>query len=133
MIFIDSGPFIARHLERDQYHHQATASWIKLKDSNRRSFTSNFVLDETFTLLARGAGYSFAAQRARSIYSSEILTIVRPSEGDEIEAIDLLERYADQKVSFTDCVSFVLMWKHKLSVAFSFDSHFEMAGFTLWS
>lgn len=132
MIFIDSGPFIARYLERDQYHEQATASWNKLRDSNRPSFTTNFVLDETVTLLARRAGYEFAAQRARTIYSSQILTIVRPSEGDEIEAIELLERYADQKVSFTDCVSFVLMRKHKLSLAFSFDSHFETAGFTLW-
>ena len=133
MIFIDSGPFIARYLEQDQYHQQATASWIQLRDSNERSFTSNFVLDETFTLLARRAGHGFAAQRARTIYSSEILTILHPSEGDETEAIELLEKYADQKVSFTDCISFVLMWKHKLNVAFSFDSHFEMAGFTLWS
>jgi predicted nucleic acid-binding protein len=35
-------------------------------------------------------------------------------------------------VSFTDCVSVALRAKRKVIRAFSFDRHFEDAGFTLW-
>jgi predicted nucleic acid-binding protein len=38
----------------------------------------------------------------------------------------------DQKVSFTDCVSFTLMREAGIQTAFAFDSHFERAGFKKW-
>ena len=133
MIYLDTGAFVARYIQRDQYHRQALKGWELLANSGQRCATSNFVLNETFTLLARRAGYHFAAQRARHILSSAILTIWRSGEEEEHAAVELLEKYADQQVSFTDCVSFVLMRKHSLTDAFSFDSHFERAGFRLWA
>lgn len=132
MIFIDTGAFLARFIEQDQYHHKSILFWNELKNLQEQCFTSNFVLDETFTLLARRAGYSFAAQRAQNVYSSTQLTILRPTQEDELEAIELFEKYSDPAVSFTDCVSFVLMKKEKLQRAFSFDEHFEKAGFKLF-
>ena len=36
------------------------------------------------------------------------------------------------KVSFTDCISFVLMRKRQIKRVFAFDRHFMHAGFTLW-
>ncbi len=67
MIYIDTGPFLARYMKRDQYHQQAVEFWNQLRRTRERCFTSNFVLDETFTLLGRPAGYRFAIQRARNI------------------------------------------------------------------
>ncbi|HSP05807.1 MAG TPA: VapC toxin family PIN domain ribonuclease, partial [Acidobacteriota bacterium] len=72
MIFLDTGAFLARYLERDQHHSKALSGWKKLSERANALFTSNFVLDETFTLLGRRAGYTFAADRARRIYSSEV-------------------------------------------------------------
>jgi predicted nucleic acid-binding protein len=89
------------------------------------------VLDETFTLLGRWAGYAFAAQRAKIILSSSAITILRPNEHDEIEAVDLFEKFADQRVSYTDCISFVLMRLNKIEQVFAFDRHFERAGFQI--
>lgn len=91
--------------------------------------TSNFVLDETFTLLSRWAGIEFAVQAAHSMYASKILHILRPDLEDEIKAVYLLKKYTDQKVSFTNGISFVLMEKQKIRNAFTFDRHFERAGF----
>jgi predicted nucleic acid-binding protein len=56
-----------------------------------RCYTSNFVLDETFTLLARRASYAFAAQRARNILTSTTLTILRPDPVDELDALHLTD------------------------------------------
>ena len=131
MIYVDTGAFLARYLSRDQYHQKAGAFWKKIRKNQESCFTSNFVLDETFTLLGRWAGYDFASQKALKIYASKLLIILRPTREDEIKAIEFFQKYADQNVSFTDCISFVLMRKNKIKRVFSFDSHFERPGFKL--
>ena len=129
MIFIDSGAFVARYVPRDEHHGRAKRRWLEVERDRVRCFTSNFVLDETFTLLGRRASYAFAAERARSLLASTALTILRPDAADELKAVDLFSKFADQKVSFTDCVSFALMRRHDLNRAFTFDRHFQDAGF----
>ena len=129
MIFIDTGAFVARYMAADQNHKKALEVWQRLAQENESCATSNFVLNETFTLLARRTGYDFAAERARRILQSESLHILRPNEKQEMEAVVLFEKYGDQKVSFTDCISFVLMKEAKIAQAFSFDRHFALAGF----
>lgn len=132
MIFIDTGAFVARYVRRDQYHARAQTAWQTLSREPWRCYTSNFVLDETFTLLARRASYAFAAQRARVLMASKMLEILRPQYDDELEAVELFEKFADQAVSFTDCTSFVLMRRHHIGRVFAFDRHFGLAGFHLW-
>ena len=129
MIFIDTGAFLARYLRNDQHHRSAVVVWEKLASNRENCVTSNFVLDETFTLLGRRAGYPFALQRAKNIYASQVLTICRPDREDEINALQFFGKYADQHLSFTDCISIVLMKREKINRVFSFDRHFEFAGF----
>ena len=131
MIFIDTGAFLARYLLNDQHHRRAVAIWEKLGSNHENCVTSNFVLDETFTLLGRRAGYGFAVQRAKNIYASQALTVCRPDRENEIRALQFFSKYADQHVSFNDCISFVLMKREKINRVFSFDRHFELAGFHL--
>lgn len=58
-------------------------------------------------------------------------SILRPTLEDELQALDMWEKYADQDLSFTDCISFSLMRSNKIKRVFSFDRHFEFAGFKL--
>lgn len=132
MIFVDTGAFLARYFEGDQYHRVAVRAWKRLERSTGALFTSSFVVDETLTLLGRRTMYAFAAARADAIYASRVLTIFRPDASDESAAVGLFRKFADQKVSFTDCVSFALMRRHKLKKAFTFDRHFASAGFEVW-
>ena len=133
VVFIDSGALLARYHETDQYHEEGMRLWSKLQKERRICITSNFVLNETFTLLARRAGYRFTAERARAVYLSEKLTNLRTTQDDEVEALNFFEKYADQDIGFTDCLSFVLMRKRHVQTVFSFDRHFTLAGFQLWS
>jgi predicted nucleic acid-binding protein len=132
VIFIDTGAFLGRWVGRDQHHERAIAGWAEIRARRRRCLTSSFVLDEVMTLLGRRVSYSFAAERAEGLWTSRALTIARPDEPDELAAIELLRKLADQRVSFTDCVSFALMRRHRVRMAFSFDRHFEAAGFEIW-
>ena len=133
MIFIDTGAFLARYLRRDQYHKQSLLIWGELAASKQQTFTSNFVLDELFTLLGRKADYNFAAKQATIILSSSHLNILRPDLAIEKDAVSYFKKFADQQVSYTDCVSFALMKQRGIKQSFSFDHHFEMAGFELYN
>ncbi len=132
MLFIDTGAIIAHHLKRDQHHRQAVAAWKGIVRRREQCITTNFILNEVFTYFARHVHYVFAAERARNVYASRQFVISRPQEEDEIAALEFFEKYADQKVSFTDCVSFVLMRKNRLRRVFTFDHHFALAGFTMF-
>lgn len=132
MIFLDSGAFLGRYLPSDQHYHSATLGWQKIREERLQCYTSNLVISESLTLLARKAHYRFAVERGRKIYLSNSLKILRSDEDDEKQAITLFGKFADQKISFTDCISFVLMRKHKIHYVFGFDRHFELAGFNIW-
>lgn len=132
MIFVDTGAFVARYLARDQYHDRAQNAWQQLPARPWRVYTSNFVLDETFTLLGRWAGADFAAARAERLLTSKTLDILRPDGDDELKALELFRKFSDQQVSFTDGVSFALMRRYGITRVFGFDQHFSLAGFELW-
>jgi predicted nucleic acid-binding protein len=128
-VFVDTGAFVARYLPDDQHHAEAVIVWDELRRRGGRWFTSNLVLAETFTLLGRRSDHRFAAQRAHTVYRSARAVVLRPDESDEVAALDLFQRFADQGVSYVDCVSFALMKAHRLRRAFTFDHHFAVAGF----
>ncbi|MDH3212971.1 MAG: PIN domain-containing protein [Myxococcales bacterium] len=130
MIFVDTGAFVARHLERDQYHERALDGWRRARA--HRIVTTSHVLDEALTLLGRRAGNAFAAERGRRILTSHALRLVRPDLEDELSAVTLFESFADQGVSFTDALSFAVMRRLGIARVFGFDRHFALAGFELW-
>ena len=132
MIFVDTGPLLARYLTTDQHHEAAVLGWTEIERSSQRWLTSNFVVAETLTLLSRRASASFAAERGRRLYGSSAFEILRPQREDEIAALEAFTRFADKRVSFTDCVSFALMKRNRLRRAFTFDRHFAAAGFEVW-
>lgn len=129
MIYIDTGAFVARYIERDQFFMAATACWSEIKRASTRCITSSHVLSEAFTLLARRATYGFAADRARRLYSSSEIDVIRAGQEDETLALMYFERHAGQRISFTDCISFALMKRIGIKSAFTFDQDFSAAGF----
>ncbi|MDM8536365.1 PIN domain-containing protein [Desulfobacterales bacterium HSG17] len=130
--FIDTGAYFARFYKRDQYHLNSVNLWNRLENEAIITITTNHVLDELATLLARRTSYDFSSRKLGKIYNSDI-RIERPSEKDELKALEFFRKYADQKISFTDCLSFVVMHKLWISQVFTFDKHFEYAGFEIIS
>jgi predicted nucleic acid-binding protein len=131
-LFIDTGAFVARELSHDQHHEAAVQGWDLLADSEDRLFSSEHVLDETITLLARRESYAFAAECASNYLQSKVIDWLRPTTDDYGKAVKLMRKYADQSVSFTDCISFVLMRRESVQKVFGFDHHFQAAQFKLW-
>lgn len=130
MIFVDTGAFLGLFSRGDQYHRQASQIF---KSLSRPFATSNHVVDELATLLGRTAGYRYAADRLADLYASASVEILPSTREDEIEAIRWMKKYADQDISFTDCVSFAIMRRRGIHEAFTFDRHFRDAGFQVIS
>jgi len=123
---VDTGAFLALHRKTDQYHRHALRLWT---DLDRPILTSNHIVDELATLLGRLAGFRYAADRVEVLYSSESVEVLSSTREDEVEALQWMRKYADKEISFTDCVSFAMMRRHRIRMAFTFDRHFRDSGF----
>ena len=126
MIFVDTSALLARYRKRDQYHREATRLWPTVKPP---LVTSNHVVDELATSLGRLAGFRYAADCVADLCASPTIDILASTREDELAALGWMRKYADQRISFTDCVSFALMRRHRIRAAFTFDRHFKLAGF----
>jgi len=129
-LFVDTGAFLAKEIANDQHHVAATENWRDLSSARTALYSSEHVLDETMTLLARRTTYAWAADWGRDALASGI-SWLRADEMEWKQALRLMQKFADQGVSFTDCVSFVLMRREGLREVFGFDGHFTAAGFRL--
>ena len=131
-VFVDTGALVARVLPRDQYHRASRRGWDTLENVDVKLFSSEHVLDEAVSLLVRQAGAGYAARWARDHLASSEIIWLNPDRDDWHEALRWLEKFSDQRLSLTDCLSFALMRREGIGAAFSFDHHFELAGFELW-
>jgi predicted nucleic acid-binding protein len=126
LTFVDTGAFLALHRKTDQYHRAALRLWPTMEQP---ILTSNHVVDELATLMGRLAGFRFAADRVEVLYSADNIEVLYSTREDELEALRWMRKYADKEISFTDCVSFAMMRRHRIRTAFTFDRHFRDAGF----
>ncbi len=134
MIFVDTGAWIALSEESDQYHHEAVASYAKLKRRKARFLTTDYVIDEAVTRLRYDASFSVAVQFLDLIAQSRndnVLQFVSINEALFQEAVAIFCQYDTVVLSFTDCASFAVCRHHGVQEAFAFDQHFAMMGMAL--
>lgn len=132
-VFVDTSFFKAIIDPKDEFHQAAKIIEQKINDEQIKLVTSNYVLDEAFTLIRKRCGLEVVDEFRRYLaIISAILKIIRVTVSDEAGAWDwFLQDWSD--LSFTDCVSFALMKRLEIGQALTFDSHFKRAGFSLIS
>ena len=128
-IFVDTSAWVALKHKGDSLWQQATTLNRALLASGAHYVTSNFVLDETYTLLRLRAGHHIALELGEEIAQSRLLTVIHVSETLESEAWLIFKRYNDKEFSFTDCTSFGIMRQRNIYEAFTNDHHFEQVGY----
>lgn len=130
-VFLDTSAFYALEGADDVHHAEAQAIQGMLRECRLPLFTTHDVIDETITLLGARLGVRCACRFASKVFDSRILSIVRADANLDAAALRLYERFGDQRLSFTDCLSFAVMRILGIRQAFAFDRHFEVAGFEL--
>jgi predicted nucleic acid-binding protein len=128
-LFIDSSGYFALLNHRDDRHAEATDIMRRLAAGGRMAVTTDYILDETATLLRARGHYPYAVillETLRRAKACEVVSVTPPLFD---EAAHLFIRHKDSEFSFTDCTNFAIMRKLGLRDALSKDRDFRAAGF----
>jgi len=128
-LFVDTSGFFALLAQRDPKHAAARKVLRRAKAEKRRLVTTDYVLDETATLLkARGEG-RLAEPLFERVFASSACRVEWTDEPRFALVRAFFLKHSDQAWSFTDCLSFGVMKQLRLHDALTTDVHFEQAGF----
>ena len=130
-IFIDTTAWDAIEDSGDANHEAAMI--FKDEIANRYELiTSNYILDETYTLLLINIGYERTVafhRQLEMLIKAGVLQVIQLSENIVEKAWNIFEKYNQDKCwSFTDCTSYAAMKELDIDEVFSFDRHFEQMG-----
>jgi len=133
-VLVDTSALLALANGRDQYHARAVEAARAHRKSGGRYVSTLAVLVEFHSriLYLRGPGSAREAIRHLLADPSHEWHGVTPDLVAHA-VTGWLARFADQRLSLTDAISFETMRRHRITHAFAFDRHFEIAGFSLLS
>ncbi len=130
MIFIDTSAWFALLCERSARRPEATSMFAEIEKGRFGApVTTDYVLDETFTLLRQRVGTQPVSRLSGLLRESPSIRRVRVSEAIFDESLRLMLSHTDKAWSFTDCTSFVTMRETHIVRAFTWDHNFAEAGF----
>jgi predicted nucleic acid-binding protein len=128
-LFVDAGGWIALANIDDQYHARAAAAYPTFLVNYHHLLTTTLIVAETYVAVRLGLGH-IAAVRFLDLLEASPRIRRAPIDREVEEAAEqLLRRYQDQRFSYADAVSFVVMRALDVTDAFAFDQHFATAGF----
>jgi len=129
LLFIDTCAFYA-FIDRRDNQHEKIAEILRIRPE--RFVTSNYILDELITLFRmRGLAFNKFSPFVNSLWNEEICDIFRISGDIDFKAWQMMQKYKDQKFSFTDCTSFILMRNYGIEKVCTLDKHFQIAGYEI--
>ena len=133
MIFVDTSALLALADSEDKNHRAARSIHDGgiLRGKYGRMVTSDYVLDEAFTLLKSTLGMAAVENLAASVSTSKSVQRVWVGPQHFQDALSMMRSHADKAWSFTDCTSFVIMKELGIPRAFTFDRDFKQAGFDM--
>lgn len=131
-VFVDSGAWIALASADDGHHAEAEALFRQAIRQRAQLLTTNLVIAETHRFLLHRAGMHAAAAVLNRIEASPLLTIEFATASHHEAARRWLTKLADQRLTYTDAVSFAVMDAVRCAAAITFDRHFTLAKFRRW-
>ncbi len=131
-VLVDSGAWIALLSARDQHHAEADGLFRYAVRERVPLVTTNLVLAEVHRLLLIRAGIQAAATALDRIEASKSVRLVYPTALHHAAARAWMARLDEQRVTYTDAVSFAVMDALPCTAVLGFDHDFSVAGFQFW-
>jgi uncharacterized protein len=128
-VFVDTGGWMACADRADPAHSACTAARDATLEAGRTLLTTDFVVDETLTLIRFRLGLAAANVWWQQIDGSARLRWERVDTDRFERARTLFFQYRDKDLSFTDCTSIAVMRELKLKTVITTDRHFHQVGF----
>lgn len=127
-VFVDTSGFVAVQDTNDNNHPTAIEYWRQLAGEAVAIYTSNYIFDETYTVLLKRVGRAAAIDFGSAVLASNTIQMVYVNEALHELAWEIARKYAEKGFSFTDCTSFAIINDLAINQAFSYDSHFKQFG-----
>jgi predicted nucleic acid-binding protein len=128
-VLVDTAGWMACADSADPAHAGSVAARDAALEAGQVFVTTDFVVDETLTLIRFRLGAMAAEAWWQQVDQSSRLRWERIDADRFEKARQLFFRYRDKKFSFTDCTSFVVMRELRLTHALTSDRHFRQMGF----
>lgn len=128
-LFVDSSAWIALASTRDRRHGEADEAMREALRARTRLVTTNLVLAEVQRWLLFRAGPLPARAALARVEESPAVEIAFATREHHMTALEWLNRLSDQRLSYTDAVSFAVMRAERCDTALTFDRDFTVAGF----
>lgn len=109
MIFVDTSAWLALYDRKDQNHRTAREVAEYLRESRVPLVTTDYIFDETVTIVRRRVGHREAVAFGEALLKSSVVRLVEIDGVLRRRAWDIFVKYGDQRFSYTDCTSFVVM------------------------
>ena len=130
-VFVDTGGWMACADRADPAYASCRAARDSALEAGQTLITTDFVVDETLTLIRFRLRLSAANAWWQQIDRSARVRWERV-EHDRFEtARHLFFQYRDKDLSFTDCTSIAVMRELKLTTVLTTDRHFHQMGFDM--
>jgi predicted nucleic acid-binding protein len=129
--FLDTSAVFALLDSTDSNHRQATALFRSINAARTRLVLTNFIRAEAHALILNRLGHAAADRFLADMATSPANTLIRVTEADEQQALELIARYKDKDFTITDATSFAVMERLGIDRAFSFDEDFRRYGWTV--
>ena len=121
---MDTSAFCALAIPKDQHNHKAKSVYKQIHKDKVLICTSDYVLDETYTLLKMRGSHTTAVKFMNQMDQCNI-TVLRVTEDIEDSAKTIFRKIDDKRLSYTDCTSFALINQSGIEAVFAFDEHFR--------
>lgn len=99
-VLLDTGGFLALWDARDEHHQRAVQLQAELARGHRRFITTDYVVDETVTLLLVRHSHAAAVDLLETIQSSEALRLEWVGPQRFHAAADFFSKHTDKEWSF---------------------------------
>jgi predicted nucleic acid-binding protein len=128
-LFVDTAGWMACADAADPAHGPARAARDAALEAGQLLVTTDYVVDETLTLIRTRLGIAaaeawWAQFEGSSRVRHETIDALRAEKSRSV-----FFRHRDKDYSFTDCTSFVVMRELRLKEALTTDRHFRQMGF----
>lgn len=130
-IFIDTSVFICLFIQKEIYHKEVVRKYREYQEQRVPFFTSYYVLAELFTRLTYDFGKRATEKAVYEIYKSiesKALTVLDIEKTVFKKSTQILLKFSEHKISFTDATTYVLYKDFALDEVFTLDSDFRKIG-----
>jgi predicted nucleic acid-binding protein len=130
-LFVDTWGWVAVADRTDPGHGAATEIFQRARRSGG-TLTSNFILDETFTLLFKRRPFEDAWHFTTSVVRSPFIDIQEVTQARFFRTIELRKQFSDKpRISFTDLSTMAIMGELGVADILTADRHFTHVGLGL--